>query len=563
MRAASMFSGIGGAELGLPEAEWVWCAEIEPFPCAVLDQRFGHPNLGDVLADDFIDRARALGPLDLICGGPPCQAFSFAGSRLSMADPRGNLSLRFVQVLHAIRPRNAAVENVLGWLSTSDNAFGCFLGAVIGGDGPLVPCAMPPRGKSNAGWRWRAAGKAWQLREPDDAGLPVYVDNPDEWEPGQIELVELDARHIPVWPSAGMASGPRARLAWRVLDAQYAGLAQRRERVFVVVDFGDGADPATVLFERKGLQGNHPPSREAGQGVTGTLSARAQGGGGLGTDFEIDGALTPVSAALRARDPSRGVDSDVSDTLIYEQSAFIAEITGTLPAGGNETGGDRQPGTTADTAGSMLIAHTLRAEGFDASEDGTGRGIPLVPVAFSIMPQNSGRDYKARAVEVAQPLMAGGPVGGNQGGDYICQPVAAPAVAVSISENSNGFAWESDVSPTVQARTQRGSANSFDGVIDDWQVRRLTVTECERLQGYPDNHTLIEFGSRRTVEPDMAEYLRAKGVIVEADNATGKLRTNAAADGPRYKGLGNAWAVKCVRPILANIHQLQQSRRPA
>lgn len=71
LTAASMFSGIGGAELALPEAQWLWCAEIEPFPSAVLAQRFGHPNLGDVMADDFISRARAFGPLDLLCAGPP------------------------------------------------------------------------------------------------------------------------------------------------------------------------------------------------------------------------------------------------------------------------------------------------------------------------------------------------------------------------------------------------------------------------------------------------------------------------------------------------------------
>jgi hypothetical protein len=90
-----------------------------------------------------------------------------------------------------------------------------------------------------------------------------------------------------------------------------------------------------------------------------------------------------------------------------------------------------------------LIAHTLKGEGFDASEDGTGRGTPLVPVAFSIMPQNSGKDYKAREVEVAQPIMAGGPVGGNQGGDYIMQPVA-----FSAGDSGNDASF--DIAPTIR-----------------------------------------------------------------------------------------------------------------
>lgn len=97
-------------------------------------------------------------------------------------------------------------------------------------------------------------------------------------------------------------------------------------------------------------------------------------------------------------------------------------------------------------------------------------------VAWSIMPQNSGTDYKARAVDVAQPLMAGGPVGGNQGGDFI---------------------------------------------QDTWAVRRLTPTECTRLQGFPDHYPRITY------------------------------RGKIAADGPIYKALGNSWAVPCGAWILS------------
>lgn len=99
-----------------------------------------------------------------------------------------------------------------------------------------------------------------------------------------------------------------------------------------------------------------------------------------------------------------------------------------------------------------------------------------------------------------------------------------------------------------------GSSRSY--VAEQWAVRRLTPTECERLQGYPDGHTLIEFGSRRTVEEDEAAYLMAHGAHVICDNE-GRSRTNAAADGPRYKGLGNAWAVACVRPIAKRIMERQ------
>ena len=227
-------------------------SEIDKFASAVLAHRFGSnmpgeplsgnapPNIGDFtrLIEDEALRAQ-LGRIDILVGGTPCQAFSFAGKRLSLADARGNLTLAFAVLMHELAGshglRNAVWENVPGVLSTADNAFGCFLGALVGADHPL--------------------------------DLPKGVGR---------------------WPDAGMVAGPRARAAWRVLDAQYFGLAQRRERVFVVVDLGGGADPAAVLFEPQGLRGNSPPRREAGEGAAATVTAST--GGCSGKDG-IDGRL--------------------------------------------------------------------------------------------------------------------------------------------------------------------------------------------------------------------------------------------------------------------------------
>jgi len=549
VKAASCFSGIGGAELALPEADWLWCAEIEPFPSAVLAQRFGHANLGDVLAPDFIDRALAFGPLDLLCGGPPCQAFSIAGNRLSMADPRGNLSLRFVQVAHAIRPRNLLVENVPGWLNTPDNAFGCFLGAIVGGDDAVLPCAMPARGKSNAGWKWRAAGKAWMLREPDEGGLPIYIDDPEEHDPSEIQQVELDACHVPVWPSAGMVAGPIGRAAWRVLDAQYAGLAQRRLRVFVVVDFGDGADPAAVLFERQGLLGNHPPSRETGEGVTGTLSARAQGGGGLGTDFEIDGGLAPVCADIAPTlNAAFGDKQGIEDQNINGGGGYsLPAVSMCLNAGAmGRIDAESETLIPVNRCDFDDVAHTLRGVRSMGHDKSHANGGGQMAVAFALrgreegaVPEMEGDGSRVGALRSAS---------GGSSRDYV-----ATSEPVAFAQNQRDELRTMDVAGSLAAEP---GMKQQTYVATQWAVRRLTVTECERLQGYPDGHTLIEFGSRRTVEPDMAEYLRSKGVIVEADNRTGKLKTNAAADGPRYKSLGNAWAVACVRPIALKIYRL-------
>ncbi len=185
-------------------------SEIEPFPCRLLAERYPDvPNLGDMTRVDWnLYRGRA----DVLIGGTPCQSFSVAGLRGSLSDDRGNLALEFINAANAIRPRFAVWENVPGVLSTKDNAFGCFLGGLVGANKPLLPASR--RGR---------------------------------------------------WPSAGVVVGPERSAAWRVLDAQYFGLAQRRKRVFVVASSGDGTDPFKVLFEPEGVQRDSPPSREEGE----------------------------------------------------------------------------------------------------------------------------------------------------------------------------------------------------------------------------------------------------------------------------------------------------------
>lgn len=90
LRYGSLFSGVDAASLAWGPLGWTaaFFSEIEPFPSSV-------PNLGDITATDFVDRAKALGPVDVLVGGPPCTSFSQAGLRNSLSDKRGNLTLRF------------------------------------------------------------------------------------------------------------------------------------------------------------------------------------------------------------------------------------------------------------------------------------------------------------------------------------------------------------------------------------------------------------------------------------------------------------------------------------
>lgn len=336
-------------------------------------------------------------------------------------------------------------------------------------------------------------------------------------------------------------------VAYRVLDAQFAGVPQRRRRIFVVGYLGDWRRAAAVLLERHSLSGHPAPSRKAREGATGriarSLAIRGRDGAPhaeLGDEL-ANAILTPsggragigVGAALIEAfgGGNRSGPIDVAACLVakgqkcdFEVETFIAEQAGTLAAGGNTTGGNRYPGMSADTADTMLIAHALRGEGFDASEDGTGRGTPLVPVAYSIMPMNSGKDYKARETDIAQPIMAGGPVGGNQGGDYIAQPVAFDCKA----SGQNGFGV-GEVMSTLRSMGHKSSHTNGGGhasVQYGSAVRRLTPRECERLQGFPDDYTLVSH------------------------------RGKPMADGPRYKALGNSMAVPVMRWIGERIAQV-------
>ncbi|AFC22394.1 DNA methyltransferase [Vibrio phage CP-T1] len=224
-----------------------WFSQFDPehnynqgldFPSTVLAHHYPHVmNIGDLSNLPELMRYGALSAPDLIVGGTPCQAFSVAGKRGSLADARGGLSLIYGDLLNAIDEQrgtgNEAVclwENVPGVLNTADNAFGWLLG-LLAGEYVLADCV---------------SGTAQPL----------------EAQPGASRQK---------WPKSGCVIGPIRTVAWRILDAQYFGLAQRRKRVFVVASARKGFDPAEVLFEREGVRRDSAPSREALQEAAGII----------------------------------------------------------------------------------------------------------------------------------------------------------------------------------------------------------------------------------------------------------------------------------------------------
>jgi DNA (cytosine-5)-methyltransferase 1 len=213
IRYATTCSGIEGVSVAwepLGSFKPVFFSEVKPFPKAVLAHHWPEvPDLGDMTK---IDGAQWQGEVDVLWGSTPCQSFSKAGKQAALKDERGQLTLKFVELANTINPKIIAWENVRNVIAANDNAFGQLLGALAGEQKPLVP----PRCR---------------------------------------------------WENAGYVVGPRRVVAWRCFDAQYSGMAARRERVFIVAAPVGGADPRNVLFERAaGARYPQPrPSPEMGR----------------------------------------------------------------------------------------------------------------------------------------------------------------------------------------------------------------------------------------------------------------------------------------------------------
>jgi DNA (cytosine-5)-methyltransferase 1 len=474
---------VGAEGLGFECAGY---AEIEAFPCALLGHHYGAsaprylpdpeimtgkdrkkmaalvkstrslgpahfgnrlPNFGDftqIREDD-------LGPVQLLTGGTPCQAFSVAGKRLGLDDARGNLTLEFLALAKRLRIPWLAWENVPGFLShDKGRTMGTFLRLL---------------GELGYGWAYRV----------------------------------LDVQYIRV-------------------DRYERAVPQRRRRVFVVAHLGDAAGPAAVLFDRESLRGDSAPRRETGQGAThavapslvssgrgvertgetrgqdpvvgvtvaGTLEASASATRGAGTSPAV---CIPV--AFGGGNTSGAIELATAQTahgnrLDFDSETFIAQPIAASQTRGAESSGKGGYAGRRQEDDINLVAHSLRAEGFDASEDGSGsgRGTPIVPVAFDL--RNGTQDVTTMA------LQAGG-MGDERG---ICP-------------------------------------NAIPHTLDQWAVRRLIPVECERLMGVPDDFTNILF------------------------------RGKPAADGPRYKALGNSQGANNMRWIAHGIRDVMRAQGDA
>lgn len=437
----SVCSGIEAASVAWKQIGWKasWLAEIEPFPSAVLEHHYPEtPNLGDMAKiADKVKSKKVVAP-DVLVGGTPCQAFSVAGMREGLADPRGELTIRYVELADAIdnvrrqrgdQPAVIVWENVPGVLSSKDNAFGCFLGALAGESSELQP-----------------AGKKWS--------------------------------------NAGCVYGPKRAIAWRILDAQYFGLAQRRKRVFLVASARDGFDPAKVLFEFDSVRRDIAPSRETQKEPTADAVLHTF------TASHWDGAEHPHPTLSQSHN-SGGIGSSNQELFSQRGSGIIAMPYRMVAFG--EYADDES-------------ASTMKARDYKDATDlvcvhGTQDPIISMDRAHSL-----GRNAGQENAVLIEPESYGIP------GNWIGR---------KPENGGNAVEPMHDISPCLTSTDRHAVAQL--------RVRRLTPVECERLQGFPDNYTQIEWRGKPAEE---------------------------CPDGHRYKALGNSMAVPCMAWIGKRIQNL-------
>ena len=540
MKLGSLFDGSGGFPLAgsLCGIEPVWAAEVEPYPIAVTRSRFQHmKHLGDVTKINGAD----IEPVDIITFGSPCQDLSVAGKRAGLkhesnGDDETTRSGLFMEAIRIIKEMRGATNGVYPRFAVWENVPGAF--------------------SSNKGEDFRTVlEELIKIVEPT-AVMPAVPKNG--------------------WPYADSYCGDGWSVAYRTFDAQYWGVPQRRRRIYLVADFG-GECAWKILFEREGVRGYFETGRTPWKGAAG--------------------------------DAERGVGAADSEGDCIEEQASI----GVCYAAGFKAG----QGSKARSNGfGYEKCPTLSAEA-------GGNSVPSVCVKVQYLFENHSQDSRYRGPLDVRPMLPAqlGTGGNNQ--PIVCKPVFClqgngidradtagcngkgvkedvsytlntidrPAVAYAIG---NGQADNTGIHDVVGALNcmhdqqaviidraffNQGQNAKFDpqlyedgtrptlvasgpaGVCVGYIVRRLTPTECARLQGFPDAWGIPEHKDDFSAE-EYEFWLAVRNTYAAINGKEVRQYTRQQmlawynklhTDSAEYKMWGNGIALPCALYVMQGI----------
>lgn len=447
MTLGSLFDGSGACLLAATMCGItpVWASEIEPYPIRVTQKNFPEmKHLGDITKINGAE----IEPVDIISFGSPCQDLSEAGAQKGLVE--GKRSVLFFDAIRIVKEMRNATHGKYPRYVIWENVPGAF--------------------SSNKGRDFLTV-----LRTFVEAAGGRDADVPEPERKGRTDRL--------AWRNAGCIVGEGYSIAWRVLDAKYWGVPQRRKRIYLVADFG-GQRAGEILFKREGLRGNFAQSREARQEDSGDAV------GSAGRDYRVFDITGATSNSMKSRTP---------DSCFREQT--VARTLDTFSGSPECNQGGNVVAYSVDCRNMRLaeeISGTLQAKEnggyslnyqnpvvYDARGNGDGKIVPTLTGDH----ENRVTDYTALAVgngQLNQIYMT------DTAGTLTCSHDQQMICAFMGGQGAKagGIGYSETVSPTLKA------APSGSNTVPDiayrlkkarrYFVRRLTPLECCRLQGFPD-----------------------------------------------------------------------------
>jgi DNA (cytosine-5)-methyltransferase 1 len=528
-----LFDGIGGFPLAAIRhgIKPVWASEIEPVPISITKKHF--PDM-EHLGDAKERNGAEIEPVDIITFGSPCQDLSNAGLRAGLEGSRSGLFFEAVRIIKQMRektngkyPKRIIWENVTGaFSSTEGKDFLIVLQEITSIAEPGISISEPPH----------------KFEEPIG------------------------------WLAAGAIVGDDYSLAWRTLDAQYWGVPQRRQRIFLIADFGSEC-AGEILFKPDSLSGDFEESEEAREGTPGDIKNGIRASG-------FDGWRSVTGSIGYKEEQSPCMNMKMPPDVVIGVDGLNQNLTGdkTTAIRGQRSDGDNVGMIIFNDKGenNVNVSPCLKTEGYQQYAVDFGRVADRIQMnadkAVTLQAEGGGAGAKTglyylpvavhqnqqgevRADEVANTLSTNANASGRNAPLIACigngqanslelsDKVGSlncmndqQAIMYSVGFDCRNHVANEELSSTLQSKENGGnSLNYINPVMVSekciYKVRRLTPLECERLQGFPDYWTEYGYEGRKI-----------------SDNA-------------RYKCLGNSLAMPCIDFLMRRIKRFAEGKQ--